>query len=164
MGCRTTPDPLSLFPLIDAVVGKVLEAVDDQTLLIVLSDHGFNSFRAEFMSIPGFMIRTFWLLRNGIRPGEDAGDLHPHVDWQRTKAYALGLSGIYLNLKNREDQGIVSADESAKIKTAIANPRHDARPVLGDWKCLPAGTEGASLLYRGATRPRSSQRPRLYLM
>lgn len=104
----------------DAVVGKVLEAIDDQTLLIILSDHSFNSFRRGVHLNTWLHDQGFLALRNGIRPGEDAGDLLQHVDWQRTKAYALGLSGIYLNLKNREDQGIVSDDESDKIKTAIA--------------------------------------------
>lgn len=104
----------------DAVVAKVLEAVDDQTLLIVLSDHGFNSFRRGVHLNTWLHDHGFLTLRERIRPGEEAGDLLRHVDWQKTKAYALGLSGIYLNLKDREGQGIVAADDAESIKVAIA--------------------------------------------
>jgi predicted AlkP superfamily phosphohydrolase/phosphomutase len=55
-----------------------------------------------------------------VRPGEAAGDLLRQVDWSRTKAYAVGLGGIYLNLKGREEQGIVPAADSEALKTALA--------------------------------------------
>jgi predicted AlkP superfamily phosphohydrolase/phosphomutase len=101
-------------------VGKAMAHADDRTLLIVLSDHGFNSFQR------GANLNT-WLhgqglltLKNGMRPGPDAPDLLQSVDWSRTKAYATGLTGIYLNLKGRERDGIVPADEADKLKGAIA--------------------------------------------
>lgn len=104
----------------DAAVGKALPYVDDETLLIVLSDHGFNSFQR------GVHVNT-WLhdqgllaLRDGKRPGEETGDLLMGIDWSRTKAYALGLGGIYVNLKGREGQGIVPADEAESLKASIA--------------------------------------------
>ena len=105
----------------DAIVGEVLQAADDQTLVIALSDHGFGSFRR------GVNLNT-WLYENGllalasgIQPGEEAGDLLRHVDWSRTKAYALGLGGIYLNLEGREAKGIVRETEANSLKTQIAN-------------------------------------------
>ena len=51
-------------------------------------------------------------LKSGIEPGEAAGDFLRQVDWARTKAYAIGLSGIYLNVKGREAQGIVPNDDA----------------------------------------------------
>ncbi len=99
----------------DAIVGKVAQYVDEQTLLIALSDHGFNSFQR------GVHLNT-WLhdngllaLKPGVEAGEEAGDFLRSVDWSRTKAYALGLGGIYFNQKGREGQGIVSADETAQL-------------------------------------------------
>jgi predicted AlkP superfamily phosphohydrolase/phosphomutase len=104
----------------DATVGKAMGHADDRTLLIVLSDHGFNSFQR------GVNLNT-WLhgqgllaLKNGTRPGPDAADLLQSVDWGNTKAYATGLTGIYLNVKGRERDGIVPADEVDKLKGAIA--------------------------------------------
>ncbi len=104
----------------DAIIGRAMQQLDDQTLLIVLSDHGMNSFER------GFNLNT-WLhdqgllrLRRGVNPGAEAGDLLRSVDWSRTQAYGLGLSGIYLNLKGREEQGIVQPAEAEKLKAAIA--------------------------------------------
>lgn len=103
----------------DRVIGQVLEFVDDQTLLIVLSDHGMNSFER------GFNLNT-WLYEQGLlqlkrdsTPGADAGDFLRAVDWSKTKAYALGLSGIYLNQRGREAQGIVDASEAATLQNRL---------------------------------------------
>jgi len=104
----------------DAVVGKALEATDDKTLLIVLSDHGFGSFQRGVHLNTWLHDNGYLALRDGMGPGEEAGDLLRHVDWRRTRAYALGLSGIYLNLQGREGQGTVSVDESDEIKKSIA--------------------------------------------
>ncbi len=104
----------------DAVVGKVMQFIDQDTLLIVLSDHGFNSFRR------GVHLNT-WLhdngllaLRDGISPGADAGDLLHHVNWPKTRAYALGLSGIYLNIAGREEQGIIPSQDVPTVKASLA--------------------------------------------
>src|SRR5262249_50294527 len=91
----------------DAVIGKIAEFIDDDTLLIVLSDHGFNSFRRGVHLNTWLHDHGFLSLLGGIKPGPDAGDLLRQVDWRKTHAYALGLSGIYLNVQGREEQGIV---------------------------------------------------------
>ncbi|MEX0713308.1 MAG: nucleotide pyrophosphatase, partial [Pirellulales bacterium] len=54
------------------------------------------------------------------RPSDEAADFFHHVDWSRTKAYALGLGGVYLNLAGREGQGIVAADEAQPLKSQLA--------------------------------------------
>jgi predicted AlkP superfamily phosphohydrolase/phosphomutase len=100
----------------DAVVGRALEAVDDQTLLIVLSDHGFGSFQR------GVHLNT-WLQSQGLltlKPGSEGLDLLRGIDWERTRAYGLGLCGLYLNLRGREAQGTVAPEEAEGLKAAIA--------------------------------------------
>jgi predicted AlkP superfamily phosphohydrolase/phosphomutase len=119
----------------DEIVGRALQCVDDQTLFIVLSDHGFGDLRR------GINLNT-WLHDNGLlalkgaQPGEEAGDFLRQVDWERTKAYALGLSGVYINLQGREGQGTVTADEAPALKAALVkaltglrDPDHDAVAV-----------------------------------
>lgn len=103
----------------DAAVGRALAYVDDDTLFMVVSDHGMSSFQR------GFNVNT-WLwengllaLRDGMIPGESAGDLFRHVDWGRTRAYAVGLGGVYLNLAGRDAQGIVSAADTDTLRQAI---------------------------------------------
>jgi predicted AlkP superfamily phosphohydrolase/phosphomutase len=104
----------------DSVVGKALAHCDDQTLFIALSDHGFNSFERGVHLNTWLFDNGFLSLQGGAQPGEAAGDLLRQVDWERTKAYAIGLSGIYLNLKGREREGIVAPEEAGSVKAALA--------------------------------------------
>jgi predicted AlkP superfamily phosphohydrolase/phosphomutase len=103
----------------DEIVGRALEYADDQTLMIVLSDHGMSSFQRGVHLNAWLHDNGLLTLKSGQHPGDDQGDFFPNVDWSRTKAYALGLSGIYLNLQGREEQGIVAADEIELLKNSI---------------------------------------------
>jgi predicted AlkP superfamily phosphohydrolase/phosphomutase len=104
----------------DAIVGKALEFQDSETLVIALSDHGFTSFQRGVNLNTWLYDNGFLALKEGIQPGEAAGDLLRQVDWGRTRAYALGLSGIYLNVKGREDQGIVPPDDAETVKADLS--------------------------------------------
>ncbi len=103
----------------DAVVGKALQYADEDTLFIVLSDHGFNTFRRGFHVNTWLHDNGFLTLKNGIQPGPENGDFFPNVDWSRTKAYSLGLAGIYLNVKGREANGIVKPEDMEQVKQQI---------------------------------------------
>ncbi len=100
----------------DDILGKVMAMVDDNTVLIVLSDHGFGPYRKR-MNI------NTWLLENGflsLREGKEVGDtLFKDINWAKTKAYSFGFGSIYLNMEGREGQGIVNVDEVAAIKDNI---------------------------------------------
>jgi predicted AlkP superfamily phosphohydrolase/phosphomutase len=90
---------------IDQVLGEVMPNIDDNTTLLVLSDHGFAPYRRSFN------LNT-WLLNNGYitrkkDAGADSAEPFSDVDWSRTQAYGLGLNGLYLNLHGREREGIV---------------------------------------------------------
>ena len=90
---------------IDQVLGEVMPKVDDDTTLLVLSDHGFAPYRRSFN------LNT-WLLNNGYivrREGASGDSSEPFadVDWSRTRAYGLGLNGLYLNVRGREREGVV---------------------------------------------------------
>lgn len=103
----------------DAIVGEALEYADDDTLVMVASDHGFTNFRRAF-NLNTWLYRNGYLaLKDGVEPGETAGDLFRHVDWGRTRAYGLGMAGIFLNLRGREAQGIVNPAESGAEKDEI---------------------------------------------
>lgn len=107
-----------LYVKMDALIGRVMEKIDDKTYLIVMSDHGFKQFKR------GVNLNT-WLLENGylnLKDGHDgSSDWFSDVDWSSTKAYAHGLAGIYLNIKGRESQGIVNpgAETNALKKELI---------------------------------------------
>ena len=103
----------------DRVIGNASKFVDDQTLFIVLSDHGMNSFQRGLNLNTWLYENGFMALKNGFRPGGDNEDFFHNVDWSRTQAYALGLGGIFLNRKGREEQGIIPESEVGTVESAL---------------------------------------------
>lgn len=104
----------------DALLTAALDKVDEGTLLIVLSDHGFGTFRRAFDTNTWLLQNGLLALKNGRKPGEKAGDGFSDVDWSKTFAYAVGLGGIYLNLKGRESGGILEEGaEAERVRRAI---------------------------------------------
>src|SRR5207244_5115805 len=87
--------------------------------VIVLSDHGFNSFQRGVHLNTWLHDHGFLRLAPGVKPGPEAGDFLRHVDWGRSSAYALGMGSIYLNLKGRERDGIIPPGEAPRVKEAI---------------------------------------------
>jgi predicted AlkP superfamily phosphohydrolase/phosphomutase len=116
----------NVYERMDVTVGKIRTELGPDTILFVLSDHGFHSFRS------GLNINT-WLVDNGfmfLRGQSDhqmnLRDLYTqqnffiNVDWSRTRAYSLGLGLIFINLQGREKHGIVApGDEFRKVKAEI---------------------------------------------
>jgi predicted AlkP superfamily phosphohydrolase/phosphomutase len=100
----------------DRILGRTMEQLDPKDRLIVLSDHGFNSFRRS-------VHLNRWLVENGymsLKAGEPASEsLFTNVNWTRTSAYAIGLNGIYLNLANRERLGIVGSGQAEVLKNEL---------------------------------------------
>jgi predicted AlkP superfamily phosphohydrolase/phosphomutase len=106
----------------DALIGRVLAKVDEETLLIVLSDHGFNTFRRSFDTNSWLWQNQLLALKDGKKPNEALTDSSA-VDWSKTYAYAMGLGGIYLNTKGRERDGILDegSGEAERVRAAIQN-------------------------------------------
>ncbi|MGA2618544.1 MAG: alkaline phosphatase family protein [Thermoguttaceae bacterium] len=104
----------------DAIVGRLLERIDGETLLLVMSDHGFGSFRRAVDLNAWLRQEGLLALKEGLEPGEAAHDMLRGIDWGRSRAYSVGLSGIFLNRKGREGQGIVAAEEAPRLEQQIA--------------------------------------------
>ncbi|HET9178559.1 MAG TPA: alkaline phosphatase family protein [Terriglobia bacterium] len=138
---------LQVYQAADKVVGEVEKNMKPGATLIVVSDHGFHAFNY------GFNTNT-WLVKNGymVLKNPEAQDnqyslenlyshsnFFPNVDWSRTKAYALGLGQIYLNIYGRERYGIIEPGQQARqveeeIRArllAFRDPRTN-KPVLED--------------------------------
>ena len=92
------------------IVGRVMEKLGDNDVLWVMSDHGCTSFRR------GVNLNA-WLREHGYLVLKDDADGTEQwlqsVDWSRTRAYVLGLTGMYVNMKGRESEGIVEPGEEA---------------------------------------------------
>ncbi|MDD5668962.1 MAG: nucleotide pyrophosphatase, partial [Candidatus Omnitrophica bacterium] len=82
------------------------------------SDHGFTSFHT------GVHLNR-WLADNNYLfltdHNTESGGFFENVDWEKTKAYAVGFGGIFLNKKGREARGIVREEEFQRLKQSIAD-------------------------------------------
>ena len=96
-----------LYVGLDKIVGETLDALGDDGTLIVLSDHGFTSWRRSFHLNTWLKQQGYLTLANPSR--EDDPGLFGNVDWARTRAYGLGLNGLYINVQGREVSGAVPA-------------------------------------------------------
>jgi predicted AlkP superfamily phosphohydrolase/phosphomutase len=105
-----------LYRDMDRLIGETLQYVDDDTAFFALSDHGFRSFRRG-VNLNSWLHRNGYLtLENGAREG---GAYFKGIDWRRTRAYALGLGGVYLNRQGREAGGIVVPAETAALQREL---------------------------------------------
>ena len=107
-----TPDRVleELYCRMDDLVGRTMAACDhDQSVLMIISDHGFNSFRRgvdlnRWLEVAGYL-KVHKTLR---------GEKYlAAIDWSATRAFAVGLAGIFLNLKGRQSQGSVEPGPKA---------------------------------------------------
>jgi predicted AlkP superfamily phosphohydrolase/phosphomutase len=105
-----------LYLRMDDLVGRTMQACDDEnTVLMVISDHGFSSFRRG-------VDLNYWLEQQGYLKLEPEGRGRKYlagVDWSGTRAYCLGLAGIWLNIKGREAQGIVDPARADKLRDEL---------------------------------------------
>jgi len=102
---------------IDQVLGEVLQRADDHTTVLVLSDHGFAPYNRSFNLNTWLLNRGYITLKN--EPNPDQSQAFANVDWSRTRAYGLGLNGLYLNLRGRERKGIVEGAEADRLLKEI---------------------------------------------
>jgi predicted AlkP superfamily phosphohydrolase/phosphomutase len=154
-----------LYERVDALLGRVWSEVErTDTVFMVISDHGFTNFRR------GVNLNS-WLKENGylaLKEGhETSGDWFEHVDWSRTRAFSLGLTGMFVNRKGREASGIVNEGaeyralvaELAQKLEALVDPqsgRRAIRKVRATWECFdgPYRLDAPDLLigYEGGFR------------
>jgi predicted AlkP superfamily phosphohydrolase/phosphomutase len=142
----------------DSLVGKALEKADDDTLLMVISDHGFGSFRRQ-VHVNRWLIENGYMHLKGTDKREGAG-LFGDVDWTKTRAYAVGFASIYVNLAGREGGGIVKGGaQYTELCTQLARrlkrlfDGETSRPVVHEvyqarqlYNGGPAAGEGPDLL------------------
>jgi len=135
-----------MYQKMDHLVGETMAKLGKKDTLIVMSDHGFSSFRR------GINVNT-WLQNEGylkLKNGKpSSADHFQDVDWSQTKAFAVGLSGIYFNRVGRERQGIVTEEEVSSLKQEISEKLSKLRDPQNDQTAVNQVYDTAKI-YRGA--------------
>ncbi len=120
----------------DRLIGEVRERLKDDpdTVLMVISDHGFCSFQRGVNLNAWLRDEGYLVLKDGA---ETSGDWFEKVDWEKTRAFTLGLTGIFINRKGRERLGQVEkgaemdalcAEIKAKLE-ALVDPKSGERAI-----------------------------------
>lgn len=110
-----------------AQVNAAIKRTDGRTLLLVISDHGFGSFRGQ-VHLNRWLVNSGYMRLKGSQDIEGQGLLQD-VDRQNTRAYAVGFSSIYLNLTGREGNRIVERGEPSR---AVLNEIGSGLQILVD--------------------------------
>jgi predicted AlkP superfamily phosphohydrolase/phosphomutase len=122
----------------DGILGQLLADIDDDdTALMVFSDHGFSTFRRA-------VHLNSWLVQNGLMTltkkvpddEKEGGALFQYVDWKRTSAYALGFGSIYLNLKGRERNGIVEPHQADTVLDKVVSELKELTDIKNGRKAV----------------------------
>lgn len=121
-----------IYERLDSIVGEALSALAPTDALLVLSDHGFQPFRRCFALESWLAAQGYLALDDSSSDGKQS--IFEHADWGATRAYSLGLNGLYINTVGREAQGIVSEGEQrhallTELKQKLLSVRD---PVTGD--------------------------------
>ena len=114
---RSTPEAADrfqyvkdLYQRLDGIIGDIYDRYGSRATIFVMSDHGFANFGRQFNV-------NSWLRDFGYLNPRECHSILTDVDWSRTRAYGLGINGLYLNLKGRERDGIVEPGEQQEKLT-----------------------------------------------
>ena len=140
----------------DDFIGEVMARVDETTPILIVSDHGFHSFR-QSVNLNTWLVQEGFMAIQGQQPGEKklqdlfggGGTFWENVDWTHTRAYAMGLGQIYVNLQGREGHGTRRA---RRLRRRAERAR---RPTADDDRSEDEGADGR----RGLQTRRHLQRP-----
>ncbi len=106
----------SMYMKMDELVGETMAELKKGQRLIVMSDHGFTSFHTCIDFNRWLLEEGYLVLEDGVETVEAS---YHGVDWSRTRAYALGLTGININIAGREGRGIVPPGEALRLMGEI---------------------------------------------
>jgi predicted AlkP superfamily phosphohydrolase/phosphomutase len=102
----------------DIFIAKLLRAMQKDTALMIVSDHGFKSFTKKVNLNNWLLEKGYLKLKKGFTK-MNAGFLYQNVDWSKTKAYSVGYFSININLKGREGNGIVLKKDQEALSDEI---------------------------------------------
>jgi predicted AlkP superfamily phosphohydrolase/phosphomutase len=123
---------------LDGEIGELLKLIDDETAVMVVSDHGAKKMDGG-ICINDWMTRTGWLALADDRPTRLTPMEKVEIDWGQTKAWGEGgyYARVFMNVQGREPQGIIPPSEYEKTRDELAEAIKNIRGPNG----VDIGTE-----------------------
>jgi predicted AlkP superfamily phosphohydrolase/phosphomutase len=108
------------YKFLDRELGRLLEAAGEETVTLVVSDHGAKRMKGAFCVNEWLIAQGDLVVKEPPQKGQSIDDLA--IDWARTKAWAWGgyYARVFLNVDGREPQGIIPAEDYEKERDALA--------------------------------------------
>ncbi len=103
----------------DRIIGYTLDHMAENTTLVVMSDHGFASWRRAFNLNSWLRDRGYLVVKDNNLTNEPS--LFHNVDWSQTRAYGAGFNGLYINQRGRESSGIVDPSVTDELLAEIGD-------------------------------------------
>jgi predicted AlkP superfamily phosphohydrolase/phosphomutase len=125
------------YQFLDEKIGQLLKKIDQNTAVLVVSDHGAKGMKGAFCV-------NDWLIEQGdlviseppVR-GQSVDNLK--IDWKRTRAWGWGgyYARIFLNVEGREPQGIIKPDDYETVRDELASRLKAIRGPRGEeWQTV----------------------------
>ena len=116
------------YQAMDRWVGRLMTRMDGDTILAIVSDHGGTPNKHSILSVEDVLVGA-GLLTFTV----DAGTGQRVVDWSKTKAAPLANCNIFVNLRDREPEGIVELDKLQEVQQEIIAAFFEYRdPATGE--------------------------------
>ncbi len=112
------------YQYIDTQLGILLESADDDTVVLVVSDHGAKKLDGGFCINEWLREAGYLVLKDNVPVGETPVSLEKaEVDWEKTVAWSTGgyYARLFLNVKGREPQGRIAASDYERVRTELAD-------------------------------------------
>jgi predicted AlkP superfamily phosphohydrolase/phosphomutase len=132
-----------LYRRLDRVIGDLVNRYESQATILVMSDHGFANFGRQFN------LNT-WLRQNEYLGPADCSSIMHDVDWSQTRAYGLGINGLYLNMKGRERDGVVEPREREQLLQELVSKLEEVRDEDGTGERVIRNVYRADRVYAGS--------------
>ncbi len=121
------PGFIGFYHELDAFLGRLRDRLDEQTTLMLMSDHGFCTLRQE-VYINHWLASQGWL-RYATEQPKSVADIHPE-----SVAYSLDPGRVFLNVRGREPHGRISRGaEYERVRDEIIAAARELRdPATGE--------------------------------
>jgi predicted AlkP superfamily phosphohydrolase/phosphomutase len=120
---------------LDGYIGEVLALVPQDTVILVVSDHGAKTMHGG-IALNEWLIRNGWLALKGEVPNKITPFEKVEVDWGKTRAWGSGgyYGRVFLNVQGREPQGIIPQSDYERVRDELAHalesiPAPDGRNI-----------------------------------
>lgn len=112
------------FASMDRMIGRVVELADAETVVAVVSDHGGTPTGHRPVDVHQVLVEA------GLTTLKPGGR---EVDWSRTRAAAIGLVHVFVNLQGREPDGVVPEEQYEQVRREVIDALLDHRhPDTGE--------------------------------